>query len=148
AVALVEQTAERVRILQRGLFDERGRLAGAAYRSLKLNFTNVRKPVGATARPLGGPDSIRGLNDTREDHANRLTEYERARFRLLVALGIPASGLLDPRLMPVPPCCKAQESGVRNQESGVRNQQSGISSQESGLRNRSEPTGPTPSRGP
>src|SRR5262249_59830599 len=105
------------------VFDERGRPQGPAYRSLRLNFTNINRGQG---RPLEVLDSIRGLNDTREAYANALTEYERARFRLLVALGIPASGLLDPRLMPVPPCCKAQESGVRNQESGVRSQESGV----------------------
>jgi outer membrane protein TolC len=99
AVALVEQTAERVRILQAGLFDARGDRQGPAYRSLRLNFTNVRQQQG---RPLEVLDSIRGLNDTLEAYANALTEYERALFRLLVALGIPAPGLLDPSRMPVP----------------------------------------------
>jgi len=108
AVALVEQTAERVRILQGGLFNERGQREGPAYRSLRLNFTNVFQQQG---RPLEVFDSIRGLNDTLEAYANALTDYDRARFRLLVALGIPAPGILDPRLMPVPPCCR-QGSGV------------------------------------
>jgi len=34
-------------------------------------------------------DAIRGLNDTLESYGQALTDYERARFRLLIALGLP-----------------------------------------------------------
>src|SRR5439155_12885834 len=95
----VQQTAERLQILHTGLFDEQGKPGGPVYRSLKLNFIRIK---GGQGRPLEVPDSVLGLNDTVEAYVNALTEHERARFRLLIALGIPAQGIVDPRLMPLP----------------------------------------------
>ncbi len=99
ALEQVRQTSERLRILQSGLFDDQGQPGGPVYRSLRLNFIRIKRGQG---RPLEVLDSIRGLSDTREAYANAMTDNERARFRLLIALGIPAQGILDPRLMPLP----------------------------------------------
>ena len=77
-----------------------GRPAGPVFTSLSLNFFRI---VRGDTRPLEVLDSIRGLNDLIETYGNDLTDFERARFRLLVALGMPAQALLDPRLMPQPP---------------------------------------------
>jgi outer membrane protein TolC len=98
----VQQTLERVRTTRAALFNDQGQPIGPAYRSLRLNFINVKRAPG---RPLETLDSIRGLNDVLEAYGQAMTDYERARFRLLVALGMPADALLDPRLMPLPPVC-------------------------------------------
>jgi outer membrane protein TolC len=108
AVSQIEQTAERTRILQAGLFDKNGRPGGPVYRSLRLNMLRIR---GGQGRPLEVLDSIRGLNDTLASYASAVTDYERARFRLLYALGIPARGLLDPKCMPQPPCRASGKPG-------------------------------------
>lgn len=108
AVEFVEFAADRVKILQSGLFDARGRLAGPVYQNVQRNFLRVRSPGRGTARPLEALDAIRSLSDIREAYANALTDYERARFRLLVALGMPARGIVDPRLLPAPQCHKGQ----------------------------------------
>jgi len=39
-------------------------------------------------------DSIRGLNDVLEAYGQAVTDYERARFRLLIALGLPPQDIL------------------------------------------------------
>jgi len=95
----VVQTAERVRITRSALFGPGGEPAGPVYTSLRLNFERIRKGQG---QPLEVLDSIRSLNDLLEAHAQALTEFDRARFRLLVALGLPAEALLDPSRMPRP----------------------------------------------
>lgn len=102
AVQAVEFTAERVKILQAGLFDARGRLGGPVYLNIERNFRRINAGGG---RPLEVLDSIRSLSDVLDAYAIALTEYERARFRLLVALGMPSQGIVDPRLLPLPPCC-------------------------------------------
>ena len=40
-------------------------------------------------------DSIRGLNDLLEAYAQDMTDYERARFRLIVTLGMPPSTIAE-----------------------------------------------------
>jgi outer membrane protein TolC len=104
AIEFVEYTAERVKILQAGLFDAQGRPNGPVYQNVERN---LRRLALGQARPLETLDSVRSLNDIREAYANALTDYERARFRLLIALGMPARGIIDPRLLPAPKCCKS-----------------------------------------
>ena len=41
-------------------------------------------------------DSVRRLSDVLESYGQAVTEYERARFRLLIALGLPPEAILDP----------------------------------------------------
>ena len=94
----VRQTAERVRVTRSALYGPDGKPTGPVYTSLRLNFELVRKG----GRPLEVLDSIRGLNDLVEAYGQALTDHDRARFRLLVALGLPAEGLLDPARMPLP----------------------------------------------
>jgi outer membrane protein TolC len=84
---------QRLELTRSALFDERGAPNGPVYLSLRLNFDRIR---GAEGRPLEVQDSIRGLNDILEQHANSLTDFDRARFRLLIALGLPPSVLTTP----------------------------------------------------
>jgi hypothetical protein len=61
---------------------------------LRLNFDRIR--TVPNTRPLEVLDSVRGLNDTLEAYGQAVTDYERARFRLLIALGLPPRELLSP----------------------------------------------------
>jgi outer membrane protein TolC len=88
---------EQVRLSQEALFDEEGRPDGPIFRSMRLNFERIR---GAEGRALEVIDSIRGVNDLVEDYGQALTAHERARFRLLVALGLPPESLCH--LKPAP----------------------------------------------
>ena len=49
-----------------------------------------------SGRPLEVLDSIRSLSDLLDAYGQSCTDYERARFRLLVALGIPPAELTAP----------------------------------------------------
>lgn len=100
AQELIRRSRERLAITQRSLFDDKGAPAGVVYESIRLNFLRLSKQE---ARPLELLDSIRSLSDLLDAYTQDMTEYERARFRLLVALGIPQQALMDPTLMPVPP---------------------------------------------
>jgi hypothetical protein len=93
AYELVQGWRARVETARAALFDEAGRANGPVYRSLYLNFERVRE-VEKT-RPLEVLDSIRGLSDLLEAYGQALTEYERAQFRLLTALGLPTAALLE-----------------------------------------------------
>jgi outer membrane protein TolC len=84
---LVLRGRERVDITRRALFDDAGTANGPVFRGIRLNFDRIR--TVPTARPLEVLDAIRGLNDTLESYGQALTDYERARFRLLIALGLP-----------------------------------------------------------
>ncbi len=99
AVELLERSKERMKVLGSGLFDSEGRRAGPVYRGLRLNFLRMRL---GQSRPLETLDSIRGLSDILESYAIALTEYDRSRFRLLIALGMPAGGIVNPQCMPLP----------------------------------------------
>src|SRR5207253_2780900 len=96
-----------------GLFDADGKPGGPVYRSLRLNFVRIR---GGQGRPLEVLDSIRGLNDAVEAYAAALTDHERARFRLLTALGVSAARILNPAQMPCPPEASSAEAGGKRQE--------------------------------
>jgi outer membrane protein TolC len=97
----VERTRQRMEIARVALFDDQGRPTGPVYRSVRLNFLRV---LGGGGLPLEVLDSIRSLSDLLDAYTAAMTDYERARFRLLIALGMPAPGILDPRLLPAPPC--------------------------------------------
>jgi outer membrane protein TolC len=100
ALEAVVRARQRVEVTRAGLFDEQGRPNGVVYRSISLNFQRVK---GGEGRPLELVDSVRRLFDALEGYAFALTDYDRARFRLLVALGLPPAALLDPKCMPIPP---------------------------------------------
>jgi outer membrane protein TolC len=82
----------RVEIARGALFDAKGDPNGPVFRSLRLNFERIKAGEG---RPLEVLDSIRGLSDALEQYAQATTDYERARFRLLVVLGLPPNILVD-----------------------------------------------------
>ena len=84
---------ERLDLVRAALFDAQGRMNGPVFRSLELNFERIR---GGEGRPLEVLDSIRGLNDLLEAYAQALTDYERAQYRLLIAIGVPAQQCIPP----------------------------------------------------
>jgi outer membrane protein TolC len=92
----------RVDITRNTLFDENNRPDGPVFRSLRLNFDRIKAGEG---RPLEVLDSIRGLNDALETYGQAITDYERARFRLLVVLGLPSQALIDSANMEAPLDC-------------------------------------------
>jgi len=100
ARAALHQNAERLWTGWEAMAGKDGKPTGPVFESVRLNFERIR---GGEGRPLEALDSIRGLNDTLEAYANGLSDYDRARFRLLVVLGVPPAGLVDPACMPVPP---------------------------------------------
>jgi outer membrane protein TolC len=81
----------RVDITRASLFGPNGELVGDVFQSLRLNFERIR---GAEGRPLEVLDSIRSLNDLLEAYGSAMSDYERARFRLLVVVGIPPVDML------------------------------------------------------
>jgi outer membrane protein TolC len=95
----VESLRERITIARQALFDGAGAPEGPVFQSLRLNFERIK---GGEGRPLEALDSIRGLSDTLEAYGQAITDYESARFHLLIALGLPPDGFLDPKKMPVP----------------------------------------------
>jgi outer membrane protein TolC len=84
----------RMAVTATSLFDPQGRPNGPVFQSIRLSFDKIRA-VPAT-RALEVLDSIRSLNSLLDTYANTLTDYERARFRLLIALGLPPDQLLPP----------------------------------------------------
>jgi len=96
----VLRSRERVGIAQSSLYDQAGRPEGIVFRNIRLNFIRIR---GGEGRPLEAVDAVRSLSDVLDAYGNDITDYERARFRLLIALGLPAQAVLDPRCMPQPP---------------------------------------------
>jgi outer membrane protein TolC len=97
---LVVDWRERMAISRSALFDNQGRPTGPVFESLRLTFDRIRSAPGT--RTLEALDSIRSLNDLLDAYGQAVTDYERARFRLLIALGMPAQGLIDPAAMPLP----------------------------------------------
>lgn len=100
ALESVQRGLERVNVCRAGLFDDQGQPTGAVYRSLRLNFLRIK---GGQGLPLEVLDSTRRLSDVLDQYANALSDYDLARFRLLVALGLPPQGLVDPKQLPQPP---------------------------------------------
>src|SRR5439155_17335310 len=110
-VAQVVQTYEwvsgwrrRMEFMRTALFDDAGKATGPVFQSLRLNFERVR--TVEKTRALEVLDSIRGLNDALEAYGQAVTDYERARFRLLIALGLAPEEILarlaQPDLHPNP----------------------------------------------
>jgi outer membrane protein TolC len=99
ALELVQGWRERLKITRSALFNDEGKPTGPVFRSLRLNFDRIQAGEG---RPLEALDSIRGLSDTVEAYAQAVTEYERAQFRLLIALGLPPNELMNPKAMTTP----------------------------------------------
>ena len=98
--AALVQTAQRLWTTWDAISDKDGKAAGPIFESIRLNFERIR---GGEGRPLEVLDAIRGLNEVLDLYATGLSEYERARFRLLAVLGIPASALFDPVRSPSSP---------------------------------------------
>jgi outer membrane protein TolC len=96
----VRRGRERLAITRYSLFDASGAPTGPVYRSLRLNFLRIKRGEG---RPLEVLDAVRSLSDLLDAYATDMTDYERARFRLLNALGMPPQALIDPNLMPPAP---------------------------------------------
>jgi outer membrane protein TolC len=98
--AALVQTSGRLWTTWDAIADKNGKPAGPIFESIRLNFERIRAGEG---RPLEALDSIRGLNDILEAYANGLSDYERARFRLLAVLGVPAEALLEQTGIHPPP---------------------------------------------
>jgi outer membrane protein TolC len=102
SLELVQGWRQRLDVARSALFDPKGQPEGPVFRSLRLNFERIREVPNT--RPLEVLDSIRGLNDLLDVYAQAVTDYERSQFRLLTALGFPASILFDPAACaPAPP---------------------------------------------
>ncbi len=82
----INSLRDRIGSLRSGLFDSSGRPAGPVFEAIRQNFTRIREEP--KTRPLEVLDSIRGLSDIMEAYGQALTDYERARFRLMIALGL------------------------------------------------------------
>jgi outer membrane protein TolC len=95
----VQGWRERLNITRTALFDADGKPAGPVFRSLRLSFERIK---GGEGRPLEALDSIRSLSDTLESYGQAVTDYERSRFQLLIALGMPPEGFIDSSKMPTP----------------------------------------------
>jgi len=91
AVEQIRRARERIELITAGLFDEQGRPVGTVYRSLRLNFVRIK---GGQGLPLEVLDSTRRLTDVLGVYADALSDYDRARMRLLVALGVPTAELV------------------------------------------------------
>jgi len=96
----VQRGQERVELLGAALFDADRRPGGPVFRSLRLNFERIR---GGEGRPLEALDAVRGLSDTLEGYGQAATDYDRARLRLLLALGLPPQALVGPSAGMPPP---------------------------------------------
>ncbi len=91
---------DRVAFIRSALYDSAGRPTGPLFESARLNFERIRE-VEKT-RPLEVIDSLRRLADLLELHAQAATDYERARFRLMIVLGLPSDEIVDRVSVPLP----------------------------------------------
>jgi outer membrane protein TolC len=107
----VQRSKQRVDLTRAGLFDDRNRPTGALYSSIQLNFRRIFQGDG---RALEVQDSIRRLSDVLDSYGNDLTDFDRARFRLLIALGMSPGALIDPQQMPLPCCPPTAPTPVAN----------------------------------
>ncbi len=90
----IEGSRARLDIARSALFDDKGEAGGPVFVSLRLNFSRIRNVEGA--RPLEVMDSVRQLYDLLDKYALAATDFERSRFRLLIALGLPPDSLFGP----------------------------------------------------
>jgi outer membrane protein TolC len=107
---LVKGWGDRVATIRSALFDSSGKPAGPVFEAIRQNFTRIREEP--KTRPLEVLDSIRGLSDFLEAYGQALTDYERSRFRLMIALGLSPAEILS----------AVAESENRGQEAGIRGQ--------------------------
>ncbi len=87
AQEMIKGWNERVQFTRSALLDAKGNPKGPVFEAIRLNFERIRGEL-EKSRPLEALDSIRGLNDLLEAYYQAVTDYERARFRLLIALGL------------------------------------------------------------
>jgi outer membrane protein TolC len=90
---LIKGWGDRVDTTRSALFDAAGKPAGPAFEAMRQNFTRIREEP--KTRPLEVLDSIRGLSDLLDAYGQALTDHERARFRLMIALGLPPGEILS-----------------------------------------------------
>ncbi|MBY0229692.1 MAG: TolC family protein [Gemmataceae bacterium] len=84
SVESIRRSRQRVQLIRAGLYDEANRPTGSVYESLRLNFIRIK---GGQGLPLEALDSTRRLSDVLALYADSVTDFDRSRFRLLVALG-------------------------------------------------------------
>jgi outer membrane protein TolC len=99
AQAAVEGWRSRLDITRASLFGPNYELSGPVFESIRLSFERVR---GGEGRPLETLDSIRSLSDLLDAYNSAATDYERARFRLMVALGMPPAQIVASPSGPAP----------------------------------------------
>jgi hypothetical protein len=90
---------ERLAYIRSALYDSSGKPNGPLYESTRQSFERVRE-IEKT-RPLEVLDSLRRLADLLELHAQTATDYDRARFRLLVVLGLPPERIIQYASVPL-----------------------------------------------
>lgn len=102
---LVKGWGDRVATTCSALFDRSGKPAGPVFEAIRQNFTRIREEP--KTRPLEVLDSIRGLSDLLEAYGQAVTDYDRARFRLMIALGLSPEEIISriaaPPMGPGPP---------------------------------------------
>jgi outer membrane protein TolC len=96
------RSQQRMDVTRASLFNDKGEPEGVVYKAMRLNFILVQGGEGQS--PLELLDSTRRLSDILSAYAAAMTDLERARFFFLIALGMPATSILDPQLIPVAPC--------------------------------------------
>jgi outer membrane protein TolC len=89
----VQRGEARYYVYRAGLFDDSGNATGTVYRAVRLNFLRIR---GGQGLPLEVLDSIRRLSDVLQGYADTISDYDRNRYRLLVALGLPPASFIEP----------------------------------------------------
>jgi Outer membrane efflux protein len=90
---------DRLGTTRSALFDSASRPAGPVFEAIRQNFTRIREEP--KTRPLEVLDSIRSLSDLLETYGQTMTDYERARFRLMIALGMPPDEIINRIMAPV-----------------------------------------------
>jgi outer membrane protein TolC len=98
---LIKAWQERVTITRSALFDKAGKPEGPVFEAIRQNFTRIREEP--RTRPLEVLDSIRSLSDMLEAYGQALTDYERWRFRLMIALGMPPEEIVRTVASPLAP---------------------------------------------
>jgi hypothetical protein len=97
---LVKAWKGRVAITRSSLFDAEGKPTGPVFEAIRLNFQRVRE-VEKT-RPLEVLDAIRSLSDMLETYGQDMTDYDRARFRMMVIMGLPSEEIIHRINEPAP----------------------------------------------
>jgi outer membrane protein TolC len=80
---------------------------GPVFEAIRLNFNRIRNEP--KTRPLEVLDSIRGLSDILETYGQTMTDYERSRFRLMIALGMSPEEIISRIGGPTPPTAQEKK---------------------------------------